>query len=214
MNFSGTHTVFASPELLRVISSDARRLRKIVPRCEHLLELGSRSYELSLRQRVGQADGVFTGELSVLAGESSDERLLRFELGGALGRISGQGRLLLEPVAPEETLLRYEGDATFAGGLTMYSPRMLETVLRAFLRQMTTALDRQVALMSGVVPPSESIRPELRSGAAARRWRLLPAALGFVAAVLAFAYVMRRPGHVVSSGRVSDANFPAQVPGA
>jgi carbon monoxide dehydrogenase subunit G len=192
MHIEGTTTLAAPPEDIWALLTDPTALRQIIPGCESLEPDGD-AWRVGVRQRFGQTSGYFTGTMRLA--ETAADRLVTFDVdaSGSLGTVGGQARISLEPAAGG-TVLRYGGDVEFNGGLTIFSPRLLETTTRAFVRRSSENLAWQAAVRTGHLPTESEVAcvlppfdaPESPAIPTWRRFAPLVALMLFLAAFLWF----------------------------
>lgn len=216
MDFQGTYSLPAVPDTIWSLLTDPAVLKQIIPGCEWIEADGSLAYRLAVRQRFGQTSGVFDGTLR-FSEPGPDGSTVTAEASGSLGGILVTGVVCFVADSPWETTLAYNGTVDFQGGLTIYSPRLLQTTARSFLRRATHALAQQVALATGGPMPGEEAYcpvPNFDEDEAtpepARAGRIAPAVLGFALLFLALFLATRRRAHGVSDVTADEAVAAAE----
>lgn len=216
MDIQGNYTLPAPPETIWSLLTDPTVLKQIIPGCEWLEADGPLVYRLAVRQRFGQTSGLFDGTLR-LSEPGPQGATVTAVTSGSLGGVTVTGTIRLVADSAWETTLVYDGTAEFSGGLTIYSPRLLQTTSRSFLRRATHTLAQQVALTTGGPMPGEEAYcpvPNFDEDDAApepaKRGRMAPAMLGLALLFLALFLATRRRSHGATDVTADEAVAAAE----
>lgn len=134
MQIKGTYTIAAPQAIVWPMLQAPQILQKVLPGCDQMEQLGPHSYQGSLKIKIGPVQGVLQGTVQL----SHIHPPLSYQLAvngvGAPGAVHGAGKVRLE-ADNDMTILHYDGDVQFEGPLADLEPSVLNTAVKAIMRQ-------------------------------------------------------------------------------
>ena len=138
-----SYTLDAPAERIWPLIFDPSSLMSLIPGCEGLEEAGPNEYRGTLRIGIAAVAGRYDTHVSVVDRDEPTFCRMKGEVSGPTGAISGEATFELQPDA-EQTVLIYTGKALITGALGRLSPRFLEGVAGALIRQGLGKLNRRL----------------------------------------------------------------------
>ncbi len=166
MKIEGSHTFSAPREIVWPVLLDPEILSNVLPGCEKLEPISENEYRGVLNIRVGPVQGKFNGVVTM--SEINAPEGYHFDVSGkgAPGFVNGNGKLRLEANGHTTTLI-YDGDAQVGGRIASVGQRLLDTSVRAIIRQTLEGLDNQIQAITqaktagsgSTAPPPPTVAP-------------------------------------------------------
>lgn len=149
MKLEGTHKITAPLDAVWRKLMDPAVLRRAMPGCQKLEEIGQHRYRAVLKTGVGPIKGTFNGDvvLSDIVPEKS--YTLTSRATSNVGFVEGVGRVQLESFAGE-TIVHFSGEAKVGGMLASVGGRLIEAAAQKNMRDTFANLAHE--LSSGSVP--------------------------------------------------------------
>lgn len=146
LDMRGEVTVAVAPEQVVEVLMSPERLARVIPGCEHLTKLPSKSQIIAYQGRAIVRVGMVKASFDVTMELSEMQLPTAFTLSGAgrgsLGNVSGRGRVLLTPVG-SGTRVSYQYQVVVSGKLAAVGSRLLEGTSRLVIGQMFKALSAE-----------------------------------------------------------------------
>jgi uncharacterized protein len=149
MKISGSSTLDAPVDKVWEAIQDPAVLARCLPGCESLAVVGDDRYAMSLTAGVAAIKGTYAGEVSLSDKVAPHSLTMRASGSGAPGTIDADVKVQLAPSAAGGTDLSYDADASVGGAIGGVGQRMLVGVSRKMAGQFFTALDRDIAGLTG-----------------------------------------------------------------
>jgi uncharacterized protein len=188
MNLSGEATVHAGVERVYAALNDPTVLARTIPGCRSLEPVGTDVYKATVVAGIAAIKGTFDGEVRLADQTAPHSFTLHASGAGAPGTVMAVARIALTAEG-EQTLVRYDADATVGGVIAGVGQRMIAGVARRTADEFFAAVDRELApalvveppttLMPAVIPALVAERPSARV-----RDLVLAASFGAVIALL------------------------------
>lgn len=134
MKLEGTKLVNAEPERVWEVLNDVELLKKHMPGCEELRELGDGEYEAVISLGVSVIKGTYKAKLSIKDARPPVSYSLKIEGSGKPGFIKGEGQVRLQP-RDGKTELHYSGDLRIGGLIARVGQRLIGGVAEKMTRQ-------------------------------------------------------------------------------
>jgi len=158
MNIAGSYDLDAPAERIWPLIFDPAELLQLIPGCEQVEQISPGEYRGRLNLRVAAVGGTFQTSLKIVDQQPPVYSRFEGEAVGPGGVIKGQAAFRLTGTG-SQTNLAYEGQAQITGPLGSLSPRLVEGVAQALIRQglekLNTRLQDQA--VSSVLPHTEQI---------------------------------------------------------
>lgn len=107
----------------------------LIPGCDDLQEVAPGEYRGEMRLGIAAVAGTYQTQVKVVEMREPTFCHMQGEVSGPTGTITGKAALELCAADGGGTDLAYEGKATITGALATMSPRFVEGVARALIRQ-------------------------------------------------------------------------------
>jgi hypothetical protein len=149
MRLDGQTVVDAPVERLWEVLNDVELLRKHMPGCESLTEVGPGAYEAVLSIGVAAIKGRYTAKLHMVDADPPHGYTLCVEGSGKPGFVKGEGQVRLAPTEGG-TELTYSGDLQIGGMIARVGQRLISGLAQRMTRQF---FDELAAEAGGAVTP-------------------------------------------------------------
>jgi uncharacterized protein len=141
----GGEEAFEVPvETLWCALNDPAVLKKCIPGCKDMIDVGGDRYRLTLNLKVASVGGSFEGEISLSDKIPPSQCKVAVSGSGTLGHGSG-GAMFLLAVEPDRTIMRYTGEGEIGGLVAGVGQRILKGVAKHLVGQFFTSLRREIA---------------------------------------------------------------------
>ena len=139
----GQAEVDATPERLWAMLLDPDLLARIVPGAHGVERVSNTAFRAEVSLGIGPVRGRYRAEIALSDLDEPRSATLSGSVDGALGFGRGAGRLQLEAVGPNRTVLRYEYEAAVGGKVASVGGRLLDGAARVVIGQFFEALAAQ-----------------------------------------------------------------------
>ena len=160
MKVTGGATLHAPVASVWAALNDPAVLVQAIPGCERLTATGQDSYELTVTAGVGTITGTYTGQIALADQQPPTALTLQASGSGSPGTVATTVLVQLSDNS-NETLLRYDADATIGGLIAGVGQRMLAAAAKRQATQFFTALDELLLMQAeggaAAVPPGEAV---------------------------------------------------------
>ena len=140
MKVTGGATLHAPVSAVWAALNDPAVLVQSIPGCERLTATGQDAYELTVTAGVGTITGTYTGQIALTDQQPPTALTLRASGAGTPGTVDTTVLVQLADNS-NETMLRYDADATIGGMIAGVGQRMLAAAAKRQATQFFTALD-------------------------------------------------------------------------
>ena len=147
MKLEATHRITAPLEAVWRKLMDPAVLRRAMPGCEIVEEVGQYRYRAVLKTGVGPVKGTFNGEVTLSDIVHEKGYTLTSRATSNVGFVEGVGRVQLESFAGE-TIVRFSGEAKVGGMLASVGGRLVEAAAQKNMRDTFANLAHELSLGS------------------------------------------------------------------
>jgi uncharacterized protein len=163
MKIEGTQEVRASRERVFDCLTDPEVLKRCIPGCEKLEQIGDNAFSLSLRAGVGSIKGLFTGTVRLEDIQVPSHYRMVIDGKGQPGFLKGSGALDFEE-RDGETGVSYAGEAQVGGTIASVGQRMIQGAAKMMVAQFFAAVEVEAQADPAGEPPKHGfIRTALRA---------------------------------------------------
>jgi carbon monoxide dehydrogenase subunit G len=153
MKLEGAYKITAPLEAVWRRLMDPAVLRRAMPGCEKLEEIGQHRYRAVLKAGVGPVKGTFNGDVTLSDIVPEKSYTLTSRATSNVGFVEGVGRVQLESFGGE-TIVRFSGEAKVGGMLASVGGRLIEAAAQKNMRETFANLAHE--LSSGPTTPLRS----------------------------------------------------------
>jgi carbon monoxide dehydrogenase subunit G len=154
MRVEGSYAFDRPAEDIFPLLKDPEVLKKILPGCEELEEVGDGQYKGTISIKIGPVQGKFNGDVRFSDLEEPERGALAVKGQGPSGFVNGTGRFTLEN-RDEGCMLAYEGDAQIGGRLASVGQRLLDTSAKAIITSGLDGLAQHLAASDAAGEPGD-----------------------------------------------------------
>ena len=140
MKVTGGATLHAPASAVWAALNDPAVLVQSIPGCERLTATSQDTYDLTVTAGVGSITGTYTGQIALTDQQPPTALTLRASGSGSPGTVTTTVLVQLTDNS-NETVLRYDADATIGGLIAGVGQRMLAAAAKRQATQFFTALD-------------------------------------------------------------------------
>lgn len=151
MKVTGGATLHAPVASVWAALNDPAVLVQAIPGCERLTATGQDAYELTVTAGVGTITGTYTGQIALADQQPPTALTLRASGAGTPGTVDTTVLVQLADNS-NETLLRYDAEATIGGMIAGVGQRMLAAAAKRQATQFFAALDELLLVQAGGGP--------------------------------------------------------------
>ncbi len=151
MKVTGGATLHAPVASVWAALNDPAVLVQAIPGCERLTATGQDAYELTVTAGVGTITGTYTGQIALADQQPPTALTLRASGAGTPGTVDTTVLVQLADNS-NETLLRYDAEATIGGMIAGVGQRMLAAAAKRQATQFFSALDELLLVQAGGGP--------------------------------------------------------------
>ena len=163
MKIEGTQEVRAGRERVFDCLTDADVLKRCIPGCEKLEQVGENAYALTLRAGVGSIKGLFTGNVRLEEIEIPLRYRMVIDGKGQPGFLKGTGTLTFDE-RDGDTLVSYAGEAQVGGTIASVGQRMIQGAAKMMVAQFFAAVEAEAQADPEGEPPKHGfLRTALRA---------------------------------------------------
>lgn len=144
MEVSGEHRFAAPREAVWQAMLDPKALQASMPGCERFVEVGPRSYDLTIKVGIAAIKGTYSGNVTVVDPLENESYRLVVAGNGSPGRVQGDAKLTLSDEAGGGTLVKYAGDVKAQGAIARMGSRLLGGAAKLMIGQFMKGMEKQV----------------------------------------------------------------------
>jgi carbon monoxide dehydrogenase subunit G len=143
MEVSGEHKFSAPRAVVWQALLDPKALQASMPGCEKFVEVGPRSYDLTIKVGIAAIKGTYSGNVQVVDPVENQEYRLVVSGSGKPGHVQGDARLVLSDEGAG-TLVKYAGDVKAQGAIARLGSRLLGGAAKLMIGQFMKGMEKQV----------------------------------------------------------------------
>ncbi len=147
MKISGEFTVNAPKQKVWETLNDVEALGSMIPGAKGLKEVGPDEYSANMDVGIGPIKTSFAGKVKIEERDEPNSYTLKVDGNSRHGWMKGTGRVELEEVDAESTLIKADGDIQVGGMIARVGQRMLPGVSKqmmgVFFKNVETASKRR-----------------------------------------------------------------------
>ncbi len=144
MKLSGSYTFSAPREEVWELLNDPATLRRIIPGCERLEEIGDDTYAADVKIGVAGVKGDYSGTVTISEQQPPERYRLQGDGRGKPGFAKGTGSVELIAEADGRTTMRYSGEAQVGGPVAGIGQRLIEGAAKSIINQSLKALSAEL----------------------------------------------------------------------
>ncbi len=144
MEVKGEHRFAAPRPVVWELLLDPAALKAALPGCERFVEVGPRSYDLTLKVGLTAIKGTFTGNVQIQDPRPQDSYRLVVKGSGLPGSVQGDALMALSDDGAH-TLVSYTGDVRAQGAIARLGSRLLGGAAKLMIGQFFKGMERQVS---------------------------------------------------------------------
>ena len=134
MKLEGEILVEAPRERVWQMLNDREVLKRHMPGCEALNEVGDEKYEAVISIGIGAIKGSYEAKFEIAEKKPPESYTLRIEGSGRPGFVKGEGQVFLEDQG-EKTLLKYSGEIHVGGVIARIGQRLIGGIATKMTQQ-------------------------------------------------------------------------------
>lgn len=147
MKISGEFTVNAPKQKVWETLNDVEALGSMIPGAKGLKEVGPDEYAANMDVGIGPIRASFAGKVKIEERDEPNSYTLKVDGNSRHGWMKGTGRVELEEIDAESTLIKADGDIQTGGMIARVGQRMLPGVSKqlmgVFFKNVETASKRR-----------------------------------------------------------------------
>ena len=143
MKIDATYEIHAARERVYAALVQPEILRRAIPGCESLDQIGENTYAAVLKAGVGSIKGTFKGEVRLEDMRPPEHYRIVVEGKGAVGFAKGSADFDLEP-KDDGTLIRYSGEMQIGGTIAAVGQRMIQGAAKMMAARFFASLEAEV----------------------------------------------------------------------
>jgi carbon monoxide dehydrogenase subunit G len=144
MKISGEQILGAPRQQVWELFNDPDRLSKLVPGLEKLEVLGPDEFAGTINVGIAAVKGSYSGKIKLEDKRAPEHYKMLVDGKGKMGFVKGSGTLDLIAKAPNETVVKYSGDAQVGGTLQQVGQRLIDSAAKMMLGQFFAAAEAEV----------------------------------------------------------------------
>ena len=133
MNLKGEYIIPASKNIVWEHLNNTETLKKSIKGCETLDKVSATEFNAKVKAKVGPVSAIFNGSVSLTELDPPNSYIITGQgKGGAAGFAKGSVKItLFDKDSPNNTLLKYEGNAHVGGKLAQLGSRLIGGVVQS-----------------------------------------------------------------------------------
>ncbi len=143
MKIKGEFTVKAPKQTVWDTLNDIEALGTMLPGGKGLTQTGPDQYSATMDVGIGPIRAQFNGKVQISERDEPNSYRLRVEGNSRQGWVNGNGRVELEEVAADSTLIKAEGDIQVGGMIARVGQRMLPGVSKQMMETFFKNVERR-----------------------------------------------------------------------
>jgi carbon monoxide dehydrogenase subunit G len=144
MKIHGSRSLEATREAVFGAICDPDALLAVIPGCDGIEDLGGGEYRGRISLRLPGIVGTYQTVVRLVDAEPPSRGVLKGEVTGSLGSITGEASFRLSDAAAGGTTVDYEGQATLGGPLARLDGRFVEGLAGSLIGQGLANLDARL----------------------------------------------------------------------
>src|SRR6202011_987577 len=137
-------TLSAPRQQVWELFNDPDRLSTLVPGLEKLEVLGPDEFAGTINVGIAAVKGSYSGKITLEDKRPPEHYKMLVDGKGKMGFVKGSGTLDLIAKGPNETLVKYSGDAQVGGTLQQVGQRLIDSAAKMMLGQFFAAAEAEV----------------------------------------------------------------------
>ena len=143
MKITGEFTVDAPKQKVWETLDDVEALGSMIPGAAGLTEVGPDTYTSTMDVGIGPIRTKFSGKVKIAERDAPNSYRLQVEGDSRHGWMNGNGKVELEELAPESTLVKCDGDLQVGGMIARVGQRMLPGVSKQMMQTFFKNVERE-----------------------------------------------------------------------
>lgn len=143
MDISGDHRFKAPKDVVWQLLLDPQALQAAMPGCERFVEVGSESYDLTIKVGISAIKGTYSGNVRVKDRTEGESYRLVVSGNGKPGSVQGDALMTLVSEG-DGTVVRYKGDVKAQGAIARMGSRLLGGAAKLMIGQFFKGMEKQV----------------------------------------------------------------------
>ncbi len=144
MKIAGEQTLPAPREEVWKLFNDPERLSKLVPGLEKLEVPGPDEFAGTINVGIAAVKGSYSGKIKLEDKRPPEHYKMLVDGKGKMGFVKGSGTLDLSAKGPNETIVKYAGDAQVGGPLQQVGQRLIDSAAKMMLGQLFAAAEAEL----------------------------------------------------------------------
>jgi carbon monoxide dehydrogenase subunit G len=144
MKIDGEPSLSAPREQVWALFNDPDRLSKLVPGLEKLEVLGPDEFAGTINVGIAAVKGSYSGKIKLEDKRPPEHYKMFVDGKGKMGFVKGSGTLDLIAKSPNETIVKYAGDAQIGGILQQVGQRLIESAAKMMIGQFFAAAEAEL----------------------------------------------------------------------
>ena len=145
MKISGEFTVNAPRQKVWETLNDVEALGSMIPGAKGLREIGPDEYAASMDLGIGPIRTNFSGKVKISERVEPSSYVLQVEGNSRHGWMNGTGKVDLEEVSEDSTLIHADGDIQVGGMIARVGQRMLPGVSKQMMQSFFNNVEKNAA---------------------------------------------------------------------
>ncbi len=145
MEFSGSHCLPASRNIVWELLNDPEVLARTTPGVSELIPNGDDSYKAVMNIKMGPINSRFEGSMNVVDKLANESFRLLIDVDARIGLVAAEGTIALVPAGDNETRVDFDGKARLSGKMAAMGQRVLIGVARMYTKRFFTALEQEIS---------------------------------------------------------------------
>ncbi len=166
MKLSGEYLFSAPREAVWALLNDPETLRRIIPGCERLEQIGDDLYSADIKLGLAGVRGDYSGTVRISEQQPPERYRLEGDGRGKPGFAKGVGDVELTAEDNGTTTMRYTANAQVGGPVAGIGQRLIEGAAKSIINQSLKALSAELAARQSSPPDDDEKQSETESVAA------------------------------------------------
>ena len=145
MKLEGSYEIPAPRQKVWDAFLDPEMLRKAIPGCERLDEIGPDEYKATMKVGVGAVKGTFEGKVKLSDKQPPESYRMSVEGSGGPGFIRGDAAMTIAEIDPARTRISYTADVQVGGLIAGVGQRMLGGVSKMRADKFFNSMSQQLS---------------------------------------------------------------------
>lgn len=163
MKLSGEYLFSAPREAVWALLNDPETLRRIIPGCERLEQIGDDLYSADIKLGLAGVRGDYSGTVRISEQQPPERYRLEGDGRGKPGFAKGVGDVELTAEDNGTTTMRYTANAQVGGPVAGIGQRLIEGAAKSIINQSLKALSAELAARQSSPPEDDEKQSEAES---------------------------------------------------